>query len=465
MNTTKLVAGTLLMGVGMAAGGTTLAAAAAGVGVNWAGEGAAGLWAGLRRPPEQALGRAYAQAIRDGVGTLQDRYRSTVDGSSDGRAFALVAACADALAQAEFPDGPVSPETTQQVLAGGLTALLHGHDERQVAFLQRELLPACAVAFQQELIRDEAAWRAFHGQILQGLAVNSAALMARMENFAQLLADWATNRDTLREMLRDLVPPPPPAPQPPLFDNRGMRVGGSVHQAGGNQYFGSAHAEGSGTATVINNLGGSPAPDSSRQREGATLLFLAANPVQTERLELDREARHLAESLRASRGRLTLAQEWAVRTTDLLDALLRTRPRVVHFAGHGGEGGLILAGADGQPAILSGEALAALLAAASGVGCVCLNACWSDELAAGLLAAVPCVVGMAGSVDDRAAIAFADGFYRVLGQGESVASAVAGGQAQMLAAGIPPALTGHVRLLTAAGVDASALTVVGIERG
>jgi hypothetical protein len=120
---------------------------------------------------------------------------------------------------------------------------------------------------------------------------------------------------------------------------------------------------------------------------------------------------------------------------------------------------LILEGVDGQPAVLAGEALAALLGAAGGVRCVVLNACWSDALAEALLRVVPCVVGMAADLNDRAAIAFAAGFYRMLGLGESVAGAVAGGQAQMLAEGLPATFTGQVRLRTASGVDLSSMRI------
>ncbi|MBX2998249.1 MAG: CHAT domain-containing protein [Caldilineaceae bacterium] len=459
-HTTKLLAGSLLIGMGMAAGGAALAAVAAGVGVNWLGEGSAGLWSGLTAPPQEALGRAYAGAIGDGAAALKTEYRRTVDGRADGDAFDLVAAAAGEMAATEFPPGGADAEIAQRILAGALAGLLHGHDPRQVAFLQQELLPACAAAFQRRLLADETAWRAFHGLILQGLAANSAALLTRMDNFAQLLVGWsdpATGQEHLRRLETEIDALARQEPRPVVFDNQGMRVSGSVYQTTGNQYFGSAHAQGGGAATVINNFGGALPSSPPPQSQTATLLFLAANPLTTERLRVDEEARRVAESLRARGGRLVLAQEWAVRGEGLLDALLRARPAVLHFAGHAAAEGLLLEGADGHPALLTPEALAALLAATPGIRCVCLNACWSDDLVDALLGVVPCALGMDGAVEDRAAIAFAAGFYRVLGQGESVASALAGGQAQMLAEGLPPALTGQVRLRTVPGVDPSAL--------
>jgi hypothetical protein len=456
MNASKLLAGGLLLGMGIATGGATLGAAAAGVGVNWLGEGAAALWAGLATPPEAALARAYATAIRDGAQGLAARYQATVDGRADLTAFHLVAACADQVAVAEFPPGGARGDAVQRSLAAALAALLHGHDERQVAFLQRELLPACAAAFQKRLLQDEAAWRAFHGLILQGLAANSNDLMARMDDFTRLLAGWSDPAASLGHLRRleaqidGLARQPAPAP---VFDNRGMAVGGNVHQAAGNQYFHSAHAEGGGPATVINTLGGAPTAAAPAPATPAVVLLLAANPLGTERLRLDQEAREMSLALRQGGGRLQLAQEWAVRSSALLDALLHHRPAIVHFAGHGGDNHLLLEGEDGRAATLGAETLASLLAVGGGVRCVVFNACWSDSMAEALLRVIPCVVGMAGAVEDRTAIAFAGGFYRALAGEEPLATAVAGGQAQLLTAGLPAALAGQVRLRWAQGVD------------
>ncbi len=177
--TEKLLAGALLIGMGVATGGATLSAVAAGIGVNWLSEGLASSWPRLAASPSDPLARAYAVAIRSTGTALKDRYRRTVDGRFDLTAFDLVAACADQAAAAEFPPGAVDADSALRSLAAALTALLHGHDERQVAFLGKELLPACATAFQQRLLGDEPAWRAFHGLILQGLAANIVALMQR----------------------------------------------------------------------------------------------------------------------------------------------------------------------------------------------------------------------------------------------------------------------------------------------
>lgn len=465
----KLLAGALLAGMGIITGEATLIATAGGVGVNWLAEGLAGLWPALGGKPSDPLARAYAAAIRSAVSELEMDYARTVDPRGDRAAFRLVAACADQVAAAEFPAGVDSVGAAQTALNAGLAALLHGHDERQAAFLRQRLLPACAVAFQRQLVQEEAAWRAFHCLILQALAVNSAALQANMGRVVEVLAAWgdpAVSRAQLQRIEARLteLADRPARPAQIVFDNRGMRVGGNVYQAGRNQYFGSAHAEGGGTARVTNVFGSPAATPGAMSSSAApvSILFLAANPLDTPRLRLDQEARQVDAALRQARygERFHLAQHWAVRGDDLLDALLRHRPAIVHFAGHGDDQGqLYLEDATGRAAAITPAALVGLVGATGGVRCAVLNACWSDALADALLAAVLCVVGMNADVGDATAVAFAAGFYRALADGESVAAAVATGRAKAMAEGGEKTALA-VQLRAANGVDPAAVRFV-----
>src|SRR5262249_55900977 len=192
-----------------------------------------------------------------------------------------------------------------------------------------------------------------------------------------------------------------------------------------------------------------------------TILFLAANPLGTDRLALDREARAIQEELERSsfRDRFELVTRWAVRPLDLLRELRKLKPTVVHFSGHGGRGergeprsgagarrdvaselggddgddgddrdaehhGLFFQGPDGRPQFVSTAALEETFGAAgSSVKLVVLNACYSDVQAEALLAHVECVVGMGGSIQDDAAKNFAIGFYGGLGERQSVQAA------------------------------------------
>lgn len=73
--------------------------------------------------------------------------------------------------------------------------------------------------------------------------------------------------------------------------------------------------------------------------EKIKVLFLAADPLDQQRLRLDREVRDISERLRMAeyRDSVELESRWAVRTGDLLQAVNEVKPSVVHFSGHGSE--------------------------------------------------------------------------------------------------------------------------------
>jgi hypothetical protein len=74
------------------------------------------------------------------------------------------------------------------------------------------------------------------------------------------------------------------------------------------------------------------------------ILFLAANPEGTNRLQLDEEVRAITEKVRASKHRalIKLITCWAVRTDDLIQALNEYQPQIVQFSGHGSRKGEII---------------------------------------------------------------------------------------------------------------------------
>ena len=117
-NLTKLLAGTLLAGMGIATGQATVIATVAGAGVNLASDGLGDLWAGMGDAPPQPLAAAYARSIRAGVEALKTRYRTTVDPRAGLDAFELTAACADEIAEAEFPASAQSVNAAQAGLRG-----------------------------------------------------------------------------------------------------------------------------------------------------------------------------------------------------------------------------------------------------------------------------------------------------------------------------------------------------------
>lgn len=194
-----------------------------------------------------------------------------------------------------------------------------------------------------------------------------------------------------------------------------------------------------------------------------TILFLSANPIGTDQLALDREARAIQVELERSGFRDCFAFEtrWAAEPLDLLRALRKLKPTIVHFSGHGSVSGLMFEGADGHPQLVSGEALErAFAAAGASVRLVVLSACYSEAQADALATCVDCVVGVRGKVRDATARSFAIGFYGGLGERESIAAAFHQGCAAVSLDGLHDA--DRPRLRTRAGVDAAQVVLAAL---
>ncbi len=157
------------------------------------------------------------------------------------------------------------------------------------------------------------------------------------------------------------------------------------------------------------------------------ILFLGANPQTTTRLALDYEVREIKQRLllSAHRDSFQLIQEWAVRPEDIQEHLMRHKPEVVHFSGHGSSfGQIVLDDGRGGAVPVSRETLAnTFRILKKNIRCVVLDACFSIEQARAIAEHIDCVVGMNCSVKDTVAITFAGAFYRGLAFGESVKSA------------------------------------------
>ncbi len=171
------------------------------------------------------------------------------------------------------------------------------------------------------------------------------------------------------------------------------------------------------------------------------ILFLAANPRDTDALRLGEEVRTIEERLRHGDRRARYdspIQKWAVRTSDLIDYLQDHKPHIVHFSGHGSLAGeIILEDAAGNARPVDPAALARLFGALreddpeNCPRCVVLNACFSAQQAQSIAEEVGCVVGMSRAVGDDAAIAFAGRFYDSLVRDKSVRQAFNLARAEM----------------------------------
>jgi GTPase SAR1 family protein len=198
-----------------------------------------------------------------------------------------------------------------------------------------------------------------------------------------------------------------------FYEPTGQVITGNVNPAGNN------------IGTQNNNLSQNPALEvsqpnktSSATKPMKTILLLAANPKNTNPLRLQEEERDIKERLRlAGYGTEPIKSAVAVRPRDIQQSILDFDPQIIHFSGHGGdEAGLVFEDIDGNPKLISGEALADLFALFSDrLECVVLNACYSETQAHAMSQHINYVIGMDRKIGDRAAIEFAVGFYTALG--------------------------------------------------
>lgn len=195
------------------------------------------------------------------------------------------------------------------------------------------------------------------------------------------------------------------------------------------------------------------------------ILFLAANPIDTERLRLDEEIRSIDEAVQKAKFRdvFDIEQQWAVKVGDLQGFLLRYEPDVIHFSGHGSAAGeIVLEDDKGNARPVSAKALSNLFRLFKDkIRVVVLNACFSRSQAEAIAEHIPCVVGMSTSVGDEAAIRFAASFYQAIGYRQSVQMAFDLGCSQIDLEHLEEQDTPV--LLKAPGIDASSVVLGGRE--
>ncbi len=169
----------------------------------------------------------------------------------------------------------------------------------------------------------------------------------------------------------------------------------------------------------------------------AKILFLAANPTQTTRLDLEEELRAIEIELRGTKYRdhIAFVAGHAVRPDDLVRLVRAEEPNIIHFSGHGATDGILLRGERDGYHIVRGSALARLLIG-RGVQIVVLNSCFSMEQANALSSTVHTVVGTTKEVGDEAARHFSVAFYRTLGDGHTIAAAVRDGGDALIVYGL-----------------------------
>ena len=159
-----------------------------------------------------------------------------------------------------------------------------------------------------------------------------------------------------------------------------------------------------------------------------TILFLSANPAQSDPSDLINECNRINQKIRASAGRelLKLEQRHDISIKWLIEELLNYNPKILHFSGHGSEKSALLFKNEntGQIEEVPPSALVKLFKVlGKEINLVFLNACYSEKQARAIAEHVDCVIGMSTTISDIAALEFGSTFYSSLGFGRSIEDA------------------------------------------
>jgi hypothetical protein len=166
----------------------------------------------------------------------------------------------------------------------------------------------------------------------------------------------------------------------------------------------------------------------THMRRKIRILFLAANPDDRTRLELGREFIRIRDALLRSKYRdafQLLEPELGARMGDFSSALIKHRPHIVHFCGHGSaDQGIVFEGEDGYSRPAGKQELTALFAELNrDARLVFLNACHTKDQAETLGRVFDYTIGTKGLIMDRDAGDFAGWFYHALADGATVSGA------------------------------------------
>jgi hypothetical protein len=174
------------------------------------------------------------------------------------------------------------------------------------------------------------------------------------------------------------------------------------------------------------------------------VLLSALSTEESSPLDLAAERTALEEALHSLQVLGKVQIDWlegSLTRSDLLDALRRLQPHLLHFVGHGFydettcQGGLILErpGANKQVPDPVGTAELGVMLDGSHVRLALLNACQTGRAVGGVAEALvkrvlPAAVGMQADVPNEAAVAFASAFYRAIADGWPIDAATVEGR-------------------------------------
>ncbi|WP_052752813.1 CHAT domain-containing protein [Kordia zhangzhouensis] len=157
------------------------------------------------------------------------------------------------------------------------------------------------------------------------------------------------------------------------------------------------------------------------------ILFIKANPVDSDALRLDVEENAIRDVLDGSelRDHFNFQARGAVTKDLLIDHLLKIKPNILHISGHGNsDEQLLLEDVEGYSKEVSIQKLSDVLSGfLDHIDCVFLNTCHSLSGIDDFNKGIPYIIGMNNEIPDDVAIDFSRNFYNVLFNGRSIKDA------------------------------------------
>ena len=154
------------------------------------------------------------------------------------------------------------------------------------------------------------------------------------------------------------------------------------------------------------------------------LLALLSNPDSEVKLRMDREIKEVNSriSQKVSHDFESLMIP-AITIDELPGLLLREKPEMLHFSGHGNKKQLCFEDKLGNSKNVSIESLDLIFKETGHlITCLLINACGSSSLAKTLSAYIPHVIGFPGKIEDELSEIFSKTFYETLSLGCIVSS-------------------------------------------
>jgi hypothetical protein len=156
------------------------------------------------------------------------------------------------------------------------------------------------------------------------------------------------------------------------------------------------------------------------------IVVVAANSIEAP-LNIGEELRNIRDALEHF-DHFEVVFAHSARPDDLTREVVTDTVAIVHFSGHGTQAGIYLKDDDGERHRLVPGARLEQFFDGRGVQLVILNSCYSGEQAEAIARSVRTVIGTPIALDDEAAHRFSKAFYRSLGRGHTIRSALKDGR-------------------------------------